>query len=65
VRNLRADPRATVQIGDHAFAAVAREPEAGDEADAGRGALFAKYTGPGSDLTRWRDRGLLVALDLE
>jgi len=65
VQNLREDPRALVQIGDPSFAAHAREPEVGEESDAARHALFMKYSTPGRDLARWRDHGLLVALDLE
>jgi len=65
VRNLRHDPRALVRIGDRSFAARAREPGAGAESTAAREALFAKYARNGGGLTRWRDHGLLVALDLE
>ena len=65
VRNLREEPRAVVQIGDRAFAARGREPQPGAESDEARRALFAKYSTPRSELTRWREHGLLVALDLE
>jgi len=64
VRNLRHEPRAVVQIGNHPFGARAREPPPGHEADQARSALFAKYSASGN-LSRWRDHGLLVALDLE
>ena len=65
VRNLREEPRAVVQIGDRAFAARGREPRPGAESDEARRALFAKYSTPRSELSRWREHGLLVALDLE
>jgi deazaflavin-dependent oxidoreductase (nitroreductase family) len=64
-RNRRAEPRAVVQIGDRSFAARGREPQPGAESDEARRALFAKYSTPRSELTRWREHGLLVALDLE
>jgi deazaflavin-dependent oxidoreductase (nitroreductase family) len=64
VRNLRRYPRAVVRVGDEAFEVTAREPPPGEEASRAREALFEKYSRPGSDLTRWRDHGLLVALDL-
>ena len=65
VRNLREDARLVVRIGDRALGARARELEPGPESDAARRALFAKYSASGRDLSRWRDQGLLVALDLE
>lgn len=64
IRNLRHQPRAVVRIGDRAFDVTAREPPPGDEARTAREALFDKYSRSGSDLTRWRDHGLLVALDI-
>jgi deazaflavin-dependent oxidoreductase (nitroreductase family) len=64
VRNLRRQPRAVVRIGDQCFEVTAREPPAGEEASMARGALFDKYSRPGSNLTRWRAHGLLIALDL-
>jgi F420H(2)-dependent quinone reductase len=65
VQNLREEPHALVQIGDRSFTARAREPEAGDEANAARRALFKKYSTSGRNLRRWRDQGLLMVLDLE
>jgi deazaflavin-dependent oxidoreductase (nitroreductase family) len=65
VRNLRVEPRAVVQIGDRALGTRGREPQPGAESDEARRALFAKYSTARSELTRWRDHGLLVALDLE
>jgi hypothetical protein len=64
VRNLRQQPRAVVRVGDQAFDVTAREPPPGEEASMVREALFDKYSRSGSDLTRWRDHALLVALDL-
>jgi hypothetical protein len=65
VRNLREDPRALLQLGDRSFAARAREPAPGEEYDVARRTLFLKYSTSERGLTRWRDQGLLVALDLE
>ena len=65
VRNLREDPSALIQLGDRSFAAHAREPAPGEEYDVARRILFLKYSTSDRDLTRWRDHGLLVALDLE
>ena len=64
VRNLRVRQEADVQIADRAFEVTAREPSPGAEASRARRALFAKYSASGSGLARWRDFGLLVALDL-
>jgi hypothetical protein len=65
VRNLRREPRATLRIGHRELAVRAREPGPGPESDRARRALFEKYSTPTSDLSRWRDHGLLVALDVE
>jgi hypothetical protein len=65
VGNLREDPRALVQLSDRSFAAGAREPAPGEESDVAHRALFLKYSAEKWGLTRWRDHGLLVALDLE
>jgi deazaflavin-dependent oxidoreductase (nitroreductase family) len=66
VRNLARDPRVTVRIRDHTFAARARVVAASSDEDAlARSLLFAKYqAGYANDLTSWRDSALPVAIDL-
>ena len=66
VRNLEADPRCTVRIGPEGptRTATARFPT-GEEERAARDALFAKYQPRGhGDLSSWRERALVVAVDL-
>ena len=66
VRNLAADPRCTVRIGPDgpALAATGRFPT-GAEERAARDAVFAKYQPRGhGDLSAWRERSLVVAIDL-
>jgi deazaflavin-dependent oxidoreductase (nitroreductase family) len=65
VRNLRREPQASVRIRAQSLETRAREPGPGPESDRARRALFEKYSTPRSDLARWRDHGLLVALDLK
>lgn len=65
VRNLRADPSATVHVADVTVAARGRVITDDEEARVARDLVFAKYQpGYGSDLTEWRERALPVALDL-
>lgn len=66
VRNLDADPRCTVRIGRDgpALPATGRYPT-GDGERAARDAVFAKYQPRGhGDLSTWRERSLVVAIDL-
>ncbi|MCK9519554.1 MAG: nitroreductase family deazaflavin-dependent oxidoreductase [Dehalococcoidia bacterium] len=67
VRNIRAEPRVSVRVGDRTFAARGRVVEPGtDEDTRARDLLVAKYQpGYGSDLSGWRARALPVALDLQ
>ena len=65
VRNLRADPAARVRVAGREVAARARFPAPGDPEDrAARDAMVAKYAPSyGGDLTGYRQRALVVALD--
>jgi deazaflavin-dependent oxidoreductase (nitroreductase family) len=65
VRNLAADPTATVVVGGVAVAVHGRVITDAREARLARDIVFAKYQPAyGSDLTEWRERALPVALDL-
>jgi deazaflavin-dependent oxidoreductase (nitroreductase family) len=65
VRNLVADPIATVVVGGTTVAVHGRVITDEGEARAARDLVFAKYQPAyGSDLTEWRERALPVALDL-
>ena len=66
VRNLMADPRVTVEVGDLEAPATARVVEPGSDEDAlARRLLLAKYQQPGrDDLERWGRAALPVAVDL-
>ena len=65
VRNLRREPRVTVELGDAVLAGQARV--VGDEAEDGRARQLVhdKYAQSyGGDLTNWRRTSLPVAVDL-
>jgi len=64
VRNLRRDPAVRVRIREAVWHGRARVLGAGPEAERARTAVYAKYQ-PGyrSDLRRWRDASLPVAVD--
>ena len=65
VRNLRREPRVTVELGDARFAGEARV--VGDEAEdaLARQLVHDKYAQSyGGDLTNWRRESLPVAVDL-
>jgi alkyl sulfatase BDS1-like metallo-beta-lactamase superfamily hydrolase len=65
VRNLRNDPRVTVEIGDAAFAGEARVVADGPEDERARQLVHDKYAQSyGGDLTGWRRTSLPVAVDL-
>jgi deazaflavin-dependent oxidoreductase (nitroreductase family) len=69
VRNLEADPRARIRIGDQELTATGRvldEPGDREEAAMARELLYTKYQ-PRYEglLDDWRDRALPVALDLQ
>jgi deazaflavin-dependent oxidoreductase (nitroreductase family) len=66
VRNLIADPRVTVRIGDRTFAGRARVVEDREEDAAARQLVFEKYSRSYSgDLESWRETALPIAVDLE
>ncbi len=66
VRNLQADPRVRVRLGDKEYAARARVVTPHTEEDArARQLLLQKYQAPGaSDLEAWARSALPVAFDL-
>lgn len=65
VRNLQRDPRVTVRIAGRTARGTARVVPGGTPEDAtARDLLWRRYTGPGDDLTSWRDRALAVAVDI-
>jgi len=67
VRNIQADGRVSVRIGERTYEGEARvvEPTADEDALARR-LLLAKYQPPGSDeLESWGRSALPVAIDLE
>ena len=63
VRNLRADPRCTVEIGADTFSGRARVVEGGDEDEPARRLVYEKYR-RADDLEGWREHALPVAIDL-
>jgi deazaflavin-dependent oxidoreductase (nitroreductase family) len=65
VRNLRAAPEVTVEIGSRRFSARARVVEHPDEDERARTLVHDKYA-PGyrGDLSQWRRSALPVAVDL-
>jgi replication-associated recombination protein RarA len=67
VRNLVAEPRVQVRVGDEEWAAAARLVEAGTDEDAlARRLLVAKYADPDTDdLSSWGRSALPVALDVD
>jgi hypothetical protein len=67
VRNVMAEPRCSVRVGDHEGEALGRVVEAGSVEDGlARRLLLAKYQQPGAtDLQRWAASALPVAFDLE
>ncbi|MDQ3987355.1 MAG: nitroreductase family deazaflavin-dependent oxidoreductase [Actinomycetota bacterium] len=64
VRNLRADPRVEVRVGDKSFPAVAEVIAQGGDSDVARKLLATKYQGwrEGTPLSDWARSALLVAL---
>jgi deazaflavin-dependent oxidoreductase (nitroreductase family) len=65
VRNLIAEPRVTVRVGDTTWRAKARVVEDPGEDALARRLVHGKYASRPDDMARWRDHGLPVALDLE
>jgi deazaflavin-dependent oxidoreductase (nitroreductase family) len=65
VRNLRATPEVTVELGSRRFAGRARIVEDRVEDERARTLVHAKYARSyGGDLSRWRRTALPVAVDL-
>lgn len=62
VRNMQADPRLVVRVGDRWFEAIARSIEGTDEDPVAREAIAAKYGTTG--LGKWLRESLPIALDL-
>jgi deazaflavin-dependent oxidoreductase (nitroreductase family) len=65
VKNLRATPEVTVELGRGVFAGRARIVDDEAEDERARGLVLDKYAGRfGGDLSRWRRTALPVAVDL-
>lgn len=67
VRNLRAEPRVRLRIGDETREASARFVEDAAEDRRARELLAAKHQGwrPGEPFSEWAETALLVAIDLD
>ena len=63
VRNLRTDPRVTVEIGGRRFDGVARVLDEGPDDATARRLVYEKYRKE-DDLDEWRDAALPVAIRL-
>ena len=66
VRNLQASPQATVEVDGRSSTARARFPDPGtaEDVDARRLVTDKYQPGYGGDLSTWRERSLVIALDL-
>ena len=65
MRNLRANPRVTVELGGETGVGVAQVIEAGTADDRlARELVLAKYSGTDDDLGEWGRTALPVAIDL-
>ena len=65
VRNLRADPSVGVRLGECTLRGRARVVDDAAEEAVARPLVHGKYaSGPG-DMARWRDHGVLVAIDVD
>ncbi|HEX8741738.1 MAG TPA: nitroreductase family deazaflavin-dependent oxidoreductase [Thermoleophilaceae bacterium] len=65
VRNLLADPRVELRLGEHTYGGSARVVRDAGEQAVARPLVHGKYaSGPG-DMARWRDESLVVAIDLD
>jgi deazaflavin-dependent oxidoreductase (nitroreductase family) len=64
VRNIRASPRVTVELGDETHVGVAHVVEAGAAEDRlARQLLLAKYAGSEDDLDQWGRTSLPVVIE--
>lgn len=65
VRNIRANGSVTARVDDTEFDAIARVVEDADERGRGAQLVYEKYQpGYGGDLTEWRERSTVVAVEL-
>ena len=65
VRNLIAEPRVSVRLGDATLAGSARVVAEPDEDAWARRLVHGKYASGSDDMLRWRDHALPVAIDLD
>ncbi|HEX5614702.1 MAG TPA: nitroreductase/quinone reductase family protein [Acidimicrobiia bacterium] len=64
IRNLRADARCTVEIGDRVFSGHARDPRDADEERRARDIVYAKYAPTNGDLESWREDAVPIVIDV-
>jgi deazaflavin-dependent oxidoreductase (nitroreductase family) len=64
VRNLKADPAVSVRLGEQTFAGTARIVSEAGEEELARPLVHGKYASGPQDMANWRDRGLVVAVEL-
>jgi deazaflavin-dependent oxidoreductase (nitroreductase family) len=65
VRNLAAEPRASLRVGQVTVPVRGRVVDDPDEDALARSLVHGKYASGPDDMSRWRDTALPVALDLE
>lgn len=65
VRNLLADPRVRVRLGEVTYSGSARVVRDADEQAMARPLVHGKYASGPDDMARWRDEGLVVAVDID
>ena len=65
VRNLIAQPRVSVRLGDTTLDGTARVVDDPDEDARARRLVHGKYASAPDDMQRWRDHALPVAVDLD
>ena len=65
VRNLIAEPRVSVRVGDATLGGTARVVAEPDEDARARRLVHGKYASGPDDMPRWRDHALPVAIDLD
>jgi deazaflavin-dependent oxidoreductase (nitroreductase family) len=65
VRNLKAAPDVTVELGDRTFTGRARVVTDAAEDERARALVHGKYAKTDDDLSSWRNSALPVAVDLQ